>query len=93
MYLDLSNIAQKIRKSPDLFAVTLSAAAQYMIYAAFNLYTFCKTNLMIGTELEYRWEDWKAVFKEAETIQNIEARNDALDAVVAMNMAEELYNS
>lgn len=57
MYLDLSNIAQKIRKSPDLFAITLSAATQYMIYAAFNLYTFCKTNLMIGTNIEYCWKD------------------------------------
>lgn len=96
--VESANTAQQIRNDPALFAVALSAAAQHMIYAALNLYTFCKTRrtqagrtCMIG--LEFRWEHWKVVFKEAKTIQNIEAGNDALAAVIAMDMAEELYNS
>lgn len=95
--LELSGMAQKLRKNPTLFAIALSAAAQHMIYAALNLYTFCKkhpTN-QAATHIDpkYRWEDWKAVFKEVETIENMEAKNYALAAVVAMDMAEELYNS
>ena len=31
------------------------------------------------------------MFKEANTIENIQARNDALSAVVAMDTAERLY--
>lgn len=96
--VELADTAQQIRNNPAFFAVALSAAAQHMIYAALNLYTFCKKRrLQCGRTceigLEFRWEDWKVVFKEAKTTQNIEARNDALAAVIAMDMAEEFYNS
>ncbi|MCJ1348978.1 hypothetical protein MMC31_007211, partial [Peltigera leucophlebia] len=37
-----------------------------------------------------RWEEWKAVLKEAEAIENIEPRNGALSAAVAMDTAERL---
>ena len=66
----LSHIAQTLRKDPTLFTVALSAASQHMIHAALNLYTFCeRSRTCFG--LTYRWEDWKAVFKEAETATEI----------------------
>lgn len=73
-----------------MFAGALSAAAQHIIHAGLNLYTFCKTRRTY-TGLEYRWEDWMAVFKESKTIEKIKARKDALAAVAAMDMAERLY--
>ena len=39
---DLSDIAQKLRKHPNLVAIVLSAAAQWAIHATSNVYTFCK---------------------------------------------------
>lgn len=38
----LSDITEKIRKHPNLIAIILSAAAQYIIHAALNVYTFCE---------------------------------------------------
>lgn len=88
----LSRIAQTIRKDPILFALALSAASQHMIYAALDLYTFCeRSRTCFGRT--YRWDDWKAVFQEAETIENAPARKDALSAVLSMNTAERIHNS
>ena len=88
----LSRITQTIRKDPTLFALALSAASQHMIHAALDLYTFCeRSRTCFGRT--YRWEDWKAVFQEAETIENAQARKDALSAVVSMNTAERIHNS
>ena len=81
----------KLRENPVLFSVTLSAAAQHMVHAAFNVLSFCKYHGCQGQK--YRWEEWKAVFKEAGTVENIRTRNDALSAVVAMDSAEQLYKS
>lgn len=70
--------------------VALSATAQQiLIHAALKLYTFCKKHRTY-TGRQYRWQDWKAVFKEAKTIENIKARKDALAAVVAIDTAEQL---
>lgn len=88
----LSKMAKKLRENPTLFAVALAAAAQHIIDAALKFYTFCKKQRTF-TGLEYRSEDWKAVVKEAKTIVNIKARNDALAAVVAVDKAEQLYTS
>lgn len=86
----VSKMAQKLRNNPTLFTVALSAAARYMIYAASNLYDAYKTRRTYAG-LGYRWEDWKTVFKEAETGENGKARNDALAAVVAIDTAERTY--
>lgn len=88
----LSKMAKKLRENPTLFAVASAAAAQHIILAALKFYTFCKKHRTF-TGLEYRSEDWKAVVKEAKTIVNIKARNDALAAVVAVDKAEQLYTS
>lgn len=56
-----------------------------MVHAAFNVLAFCKEHSGCQGQ-KYRWEEWKAV-------ENIKARNDALSAVVAMDTAEQLYNS
>lgn len=88
----LLELAQKLRRSPILFAVALSAAAQYMIPAASNVYAHCeKSRTCFGQT--YRWEDWKAVFKQAGSVENVKARNDALSAAVAMDTAERLFKS
>lgn len=89
----LSDIAQTLRKHPPMFATAISAAAQYMIHAALNLYTFCEGCRTPDSYLVCHWDDWKTVFKEASTIENIQARNDAHSAVVAMDSAERLYIS
>ena len=71
-------------------ALALSAAAQHMIHAALNVYTYSEKS-RTSWGLSYRWEGWKAVLKEAETVKNVKARNDALSAVVAMDAAERLH--
>lgn len=82
----------KLRDNPILFFHPLSAVAQYMVHAAFNALAFCKKHSGCQGQI-YRWEKWKAVFKEAGTVENIKARNEALSTVVAMNTAEQLYSS
>lgn len=91
--IQLSNIAQKLRKNPTLFTVALSAAAQHMIHAAFSLYAFCE-NKRTRFGQTYRWDDWKAIFEEAaRTVESVPARNDAFSAGVAMNTAERVFKS
>lgn len=82
----------KLRENPILFLVALSAAAQYMSHAAFNVLAFWKKYSECHGQ-KYRLEEWKAVFKEAGTVENIKARNEVLSAVVAMDTAEQFYNS
>lgn len=41
----------------------------------------------------YCWEDWKAVFKQVGSVENVKARNNALCATVAMDTAKRLFNS
>lgn len=79
-----------LREEPILFAVALSAAAQHMIHAASNVYTFCEL-ARTSWNLTYRWDEWKAMFKAAETVESMEAKSDVLAAVVEMDKAERLY--
>lgn len=72
-----------------MFTITLFTSSQYLIYAAFNLYAFCKST-HIDISLEYRWEN---MLKESKNIENIGAKNNALAAVITMNMAEQYYIS
>lgn len=88
----LLELAQKLRRNPILFDVALSAASQHMILAASNIYTTCKKSHTYFGHI-YRWDDWKAVFKQAGSVENAKARNDALSAAVAMDTAERLFNS
>ncbi len=88
----LFNLAQKLQSNPILFAVALSAAAQYMILAASKVYASCEKNHICCGQI-HRWEDWKAVFKQARSVEHIKARNDALSAAISMDMAEQLFNS
>lgn len=80
-----------LREKPILFTLALSTAAQHMIHTTSNVYTFCK-RARTNWGLTYRWKEWKAIFKEAETVENVKARNGALSAAVAMDKAERLYN-
>ena len=82
----------ELRENPILFSVTLSAAAQYMAHAAFNVLSLCMKYCGCQGQ-KYRWKEWIIVFKEAGTVENIRTRNDALSAVVAMDSAEQLYKS
>lgn len=86
------NLAQKLQSNPILFAVALSAAAQYMILATSKVNASCEKNHVCCGQI-HRWEDWKAVFKQAGSVENIKARNDALSAAIAMDMAEQFFNS
>ena len=79
-----------LRKEPILFALALSAAAQHMIHAALNVYTFCEL-ARTSWKLTYRWDEWKTMFKAAEIVGSVEAKNDALSAAVAMDTADRLY--
>lgn len=80
-----------LRWNPTLFALALSAAAQHMIHAASNVYTLCK-RARTRWNLTYPWEEWKAMFQEAETVENVALRNDALSAAIAMVTAERLHD-
>lgn len=82
----------ELRENSILFTLALSAAAQHLIHAAFNHYTYCE-KARTSWGLSYQWEEWKAAFKEAEIFKNVRARNDAGSAVVAMDMAWRLYSS
>lgn len=85
-------MSQSLQQNHTLFTITLFAPSQHLIYAAFNIYTFCK-NTYKDINLEYRWEDWKDILKESKNIENINAKNNALATVIAMNMAEQYYTS
>ena len=54
----------ELRENAILFSVALSAAAQYILHAAFNVLTFCKKHRGYQGQ-KFRWEEWKAIFKEA----------------------------
>lgn len=69
-----------------MFKITLFTSSQYLIYAASNLYAFCKST-HTDINLEYRWEDWKNMLKESKNIENISAKNNALAVVITMNIA------
>ena len=82
----------ELRENPIWFAIALSAAAQFMIHAALNVYTFSKTQRTYCGKT-FRWGEWEAVFKGSEAVDNVQARNDALCAAKAMDTAERIYNS
>lgn len=82
----------ELRENPFCFAIALSAAAQFMIRAGSNVYTFSKTQRTYCGK-KFRWGEWKTVFKGAEAVENVQARNDALCAAKAMDTAERIYNS
>lgn len=71
--ISLSETVWKIRKNPTLLAVALSAAAQHLIHAALNLYTFCQ-RARTRDGLIFRWEDWKTEFKKVEADTLVFAR-------------------
>lgn len=58
-----------------------------MIHAASDVYTFYEL-VRTNWGLKCRWPEWKAMFKEAKTVENVEARNYALTAAEAMETAE-----
>lgn len=49
-------MSQSLQQNHTLFTITLFATSQYLIYATFNLYTFCKSTYT-DINLEYHWED------------------------------------
>lgn len=61
-----------------------------MINAALNFYTYCEKSRTSWSRT-YRWEEWKAVFKETGNVENVEARNEALSAAATMDTAERIY--
>ena len=63
-----------------------------MIHAGLNVYIFSKTQHTYCGK-KYRWGEWKAFFKGAEAVENVQARNDALCAGKAMDTAERIYDS
>ena len=81
-----------LRENPFRFAIALSAAAQFMIHAGLNIYIFSKPQCTYGGKAS-RWGEWKTVFKGAEAVENVQARNDARCAAKAMDTAERIYNS
>lgn len=82
----------ELRENPFWFAIALSAAAQFMIHAGLNVYIFSKTQRTYCGK-NFRWGEWKTVFRGAEAVENVQARNDALCAAKAMDTAERIYNS
>lgn len=62
-----------------------------MIHAASNVYNFCE-QARTSWNLTYRGEEWKAMSKEAENVENVEARTKVLSTALAMNAAERIYN-
>ena len=81
-----------LRENPFWFAIALSAAAQFMIHAGLNIYIFCKPRRAYGGKV-FHWGEWKTVFKGAEAVENVQARNNARCAAKAMDTAERIYNS
>lgn len=82
----------QLRENPFWFAIALSAAAQLMIHAGLNVYIFSKTQRTYCGK-KYRWGEWKTLFKGADAVENVLARNDALCAGKAMDTAERIYDS
>lgn len=82
----------ELREKPILFALALSTAAQHLIPTALDLYTCCE-KARTSWSLSYQCKERKAAFKEAKTVKNVRARNDAGSAAIAMDTAEGLYLS
>lgn len=77
-----------VRENAVMFNIGVSAAAQYMIYSASNVFEFCERE---RTSLRHLgWGKWKAGFKEAQTnpLINASGKSHATLAVAAMNEAE-----
>lgn len=71
-----------------MFNIGVSAAPQYMIYSASNVFEVCERE---RTSLRHLgWGKWKAGFKEAQTnpLINASGKNHATLAVAPMNEAE-----
>lgn len=75
----------KVRDDPVIFNVSVSGAAQHMIYSASKVYEFCKQD---GTLLQ--WQEWKDGFEKAQThvLIDTEGKNHARLSVAAMLNAE-----
>ncbi len=83
---------QGIRENPTLYDVNVSAAAQNMIHAGFQVYHHCETNrTALGVPL--RWQAWKVGFKEAqERTKSLETKKYAHKAAKAMDRAERHFD-
>lgn len=76
-----------VRQNAPIFNISVSAAAQYMIYSAYKVFEFCKQENL-------GWKEWKAGFNEAQTNSLIDAsgKKYAKLAVAGMNEAEARWN-
>ena len=63
-----------------------------MIHVGLNIYVCCKLQRAYGGKV-FRWEEWKTVFKGAEAVKNVQAKNNARCATKAMDTAKQIYNS
>lgn len=77
-----------VRENAVMFNIGVSAAAQYMIYSASNVFEVCERERNSLRHLG--WGKWKAGFKEAQTnpLINASGKNHATLAVAAMNEAD-----
>lgn len=81
----LSQLKQGKAQLPSLFSVSLTIAAQYMIYAGFEVYEFCKKR-----NQQFRWYLWKEAFitchhKSSHFFITTEAKGFAMSAIRAMD--------
>lgn len=69
-------------KAPSLFSVSMTAAAQYMTYAGFEVYELCKKRSQ-----QFRWYLWKDAFITCHKSRFIttEAKDCAMSAIRAMD--------
>lgn len=69
-------------KAPSLLSVSMTAAAQYMIYAGFEVYELCKKRSQ-----QFRWYLWKDAFITCHKSHFIttEAKDCAMSAIRAMD--------
>lgn len=76
---------EKVRGDLVILNVSVSGAAQHMIYSASKVYESCEQD---GTLLQ--WQEWKDGFGKAQTNLLIDSRGerDAQISVAAMDMAE-----
>lgn len=51
-----------VRDDPVIFNVSVSGAAQHMIYSASKVYEFCKQDGIL-----FQWQEWKDGFEKAQT--------------------------
>lgn len=81
-----------VRHCAPIFNVSVSAAAQYMIYSASKVFEFCEQEPNILRHLG--WKKWKAGFNDAQTNSLIDAsgKKYAKLAVARMNEAEVRWN-